>query len=227
LIAGFRRFRETYYEQNRPLFDALARKEQSPQVMMISCCDSRVDPALLFASEPGDLFVIRNVANLIPPYAPDSQYHGTSAALEFAVCGLKVKHAVVLGHSRCGGVRALLQDVSEDAASDFVRPWMEIAAPARDRARWRAAGQPDEVLRKVCEQETVQVSLANLMTFPWIRERVETNQLQLHGWYFDLENGELYALQRSDGAFHPATQQSFATGSKPGTAAGGKPGTGG
>ncbi len=169
---------------------------------MIGCSDSRVDPALLFDAEAGDLFVVRNVANLVPPYAPDREYHGTSAALEFAVRSLLVEHIVVLGHAQCGGVRALLEaPVTDD--TDFVQSWMRIAGPARDRARWRAAGQEEGVLRRVCEHESIGVSLANLMTFPWIRERVEAGQLALHGWYFDLEQGQLYELDRAQGTFLP------------------------
>lgn len=201
LIEGFRTFRETYFEQNRELFDALA-KGQSPRVMVISCCDSRVDPGLIFGTAPGEIFVVRNVANLVPPYKPDSQYHGTSAALEFAVRSLKVSHIVVMGHAHCGGVRALLEGTG-DSGSDFVNAWMDIAAPARNRALWRANGQPQEVIQQTCEHETVGVSLDNLITFPWILEAVEAGTLKLHGLYFDMDNGQLLKLDRKNGGFHP------------------------
>ncbi|MBW7852231.1 MAG: carbonic anhydrase [Rhodospirillales bacterium] len=198
LIEGFLVFRETYYERHRPLFDALARGGQSPQAMIISCCDSRVDPGRIFSAGPGDIFVVRNVANLVPPYGPDDAYHGTSAALEFAVKTLQVEHIIVLGHARCGGIGALLD---ERAGGEFITPWMAIAHPARERAKELGQGQPPEAMQRICEQQTVLVSLGNLMTFPWIRERVEDGRLALHGWYFDLETGDLFWLDQASGAF--------------------------
>lgn len=196
LIEGFRAFRESYYAENRALFDALARHGQSPKVMVISCADSRVDPLLITGAGPGDLFVVRNVANLVPPYAPDGYCHGTSAAIEFAVRSLEVEHIVVLGHAQCGGVKALLDGPPADGGDDFIAAWMSIAEPARLRALSRKVADRDR--RRTCEFETIKVSLENLMTFPWIRERVEQNRLTLHGWYFDLERGSL--LQLDDAA---------------------------
>jgi carbonic anhydrase len=202
LIDGFRRFRDGYFQENRGLFSALAQGGQQPKVLLIGCCDSRVDPSLIFGTQPGELFVLRNVANLIPPYSPDHGHHGTSAAVEFAVRNLEVEHIVVLGHSRCGGVRALIEDQGVDG-SDFVRGWMAIARTARDRALalTLSAGQPAEAARRICEQETVALSLANLMTFPWIRERVQDGRLMLYGWWFDLENGELFRLDPLSNTF--------------------------
>lgn len=196
LIAGFRRWRDTYFEENRQLFDSLAQNGQSPKVMLIGCCDSRVDPGLIFGAQPGEMFVLRNVANLIPPYAPDQGHHGTSAAVEFAVRSLEVEHVIVLGHARCGGVRALVEGGAAAESSDFIKGWMTIARSARDRALalTMSSGQPIEAAQRMCERETVAISLSNLMTFPWIRERVETGRTQLHGWWFDLDHGELFRL---------------------------------
>lgn len=195
LIQGFRGFRRTYYAENRALFDALAREGQSPKVMIIGCSDARVDPLLIVGAEPGEIFVVRNVANLVPPYAPDDRLHGTSAALEFAVLTLGVEHIVVLGHAQCGGVQALLAGPpGERGKDDFVTPWMSIARPARDKAMTIAAVGHRQ---RACEQATVEVSLNNLATFPWIRARAESGALGLHGWYFDLERG---ALMRFDAA---------------------------
>lgn len=195
LIQGFRRFREHYFDEHRTLFEALALRGQTPKVLLIGCCDSRVDPAIIFDAQPGEMFVLRNVANLVPPFAPDQGHHGTSAAVEFAVRGLEVEHIVVLGHARCGGVRALVEGQTAEQ-SDFIAGWMHIARSARDRALalTLSAGQPMDAARRMCEQETVAISLANLMTFPWIRERVEHGRLMLHGWFFDLESGELFRL---------------------------------
>jgi carbonic anhydrase len=195
MIEGFKRFRDNYFAKNRPLFDNLAQQGQTPNVLLIGCSDSRVDPAIIFDAQPGEMFVLRNVANLIPPFAPDDGHHGTSAAVEFAVRGLKVGHIIVLGHARCGGVRALIEGNPNDQ-SDFIRGWMQIARSARDRALalTLSAGQPIEAARRMCEQETVAISLGNLMTFPWIRERVEAGNLMLHGWFYDMEDGKLFRL---------------------------------
>lgn len=191
LIEGYRRFRETYWQEHRDVFEALAAG-QNPRVMVIACCDSRVDPQLIFDAKPGEIFVVRNVANLVPPYSPNRDHHGTSAALEFAVKGLNVEHIVVLGHAQCGGVRALLTS-DEGHEDDFIGSWMQIAHAARSRALSEA---PDdgETAQRICEHETVRVSLRNLMTFPWIRQRVEADKLQLHGWYFAIETGDLVRL---------------------------------
>jgi carbonic anhydrase len=195
LIEGFRRFRDTNFAQNRGLFESLAQQGQTPKVLLIGCCDSRVDPAIIFDAQPGEMFVLRNVANLIPPYAPDQGHHGTSAALEFAVRCLEVEHAIVLGHARCGGVRALVEGQSAEQ-TDFIKGWIAIARTARDRALalTLSAGQPIDSARRMCELETVAISLANLMTFPWVRERVEQSRLALHGWFYNMEEGKLSRL---------------------------------
>ncbi len=194
LIEGFRRFRQNYWRDNRETFEALAWRGQSPRAMVIACSDSRVDPQIIFQTAPGEIFVVRNVANLVPPYGPDAAYHGTSAAIEFAVRTLKVQHIIVLGHSGCGGVGALLR--GDRDADDFVTAWMEIAAPARERARSAALAAADDTHR-LCEHESIKVSLANLMSFPWLRERAESGKLALHGWHFDIEQGDLARLDES------------------------------
>ncbi len=192
LLEGYRKFRETYWVQHREVFEALAAAGQNPRIMVVACVDSRVDPQMIFDARPGDLLVVRNVANLIPPYGPNTDYHGTSAALEFAVNILKVDHILVLGHAQCGGVRALLQ-APHNHAGDFIGSWMSIASAARAQALASASGDPDKAQR-ICEHETIGVSIANLMTFPWIKERVVAGSLKLHAWYFDIESGELEIL---------------------------------
>lgn len=192
LIAGYRKFRDTYWSQNRDVFEALAATGQTPRAMIVACCDSRVDPSMIFSASPGEIFVLRNVANLVPPYAPDGDYHGTSAALEFAVRILQVKHVIIIGHSQCGGIQKLLSGPS-DQPTDFIDTWMTIAAPARERAL--AAGLPDGApTQSFCEHENIRISLANLRSFPWVRQRVEAGFLALHGWHFDIETGELTAV---------------------------------
>ena len=167
---------------------------------MIACVDSRVDPAAIFDAGPGEMLVLRNVANLVPPYAPDDAYHGTSAALEFGVRVLKVQHLVVLGHGRCGGIEALLRG-APDNARDFIAPWMGIAAPVRVRA---LQCDTPAAQQQCGEYEAVKLSLDNLMTFPWIAERVADGTLHLHGAWFAVHSGVLDLLQ-PDGSFRRAT----------------------
>ncbi len=198
LIAGYRRFRDGWYAANRALFGDLATAGQKPTKMMIGCSDARVDPAITFDTAPGEVFMVRNVANVVPPYDPDGDRHGTSAALEFAVRHLEVRNLVVLGHARCGGIDALVRMDATAPRTDFIEPWMSVAAPARDRARALAAEQgrahDHAHVCRLCELEGVKVAMANLMTFPWIAERAADGRLDVHGWYFDITTGELSRL---------------------------------
>jgi len=193
LIDGYRRFREGYYREHREQLEALAGG-QSPRIAVVSCCDSRVDPGIVFDAQPGELFVIRNVANLVPPCESEGIYHGTSAALEFAVTGLEVEHIVVLGHAQCGGVRALVDQHRRGLVrtDDFVERWVSIAYPCLDAIG--VADESAERLREV-EQEVVRLSLDNLRTFPWIAERVAAGRLTLHGWYYDLATSTIERLR--------------------------------
>lgn len=190
LIEGFHRFRQGYYADRRELYERLAVEGQRPRTMVIACADSRVDPQLLFQAAPGELFVLRNVANLVPPYRPDAGYHGASAALEFAVKELQVRDIVVLGHAHCGGVASLLAGPAA-TPSDFIGPWMSIAASAGALA---AAAAESEAAR-IGEHETVRISVRNLLTFPWIRDRVASDALRVYGCWFDLGTGELVELR--------------------------------
>ena len=198
LIEGYRRFRATGWREHRRLFKELASQGQSPRALVITCSDSRLDPQLIFNTAPGEIFVVRNVAALVPPYERDSAYHGTSAALEFAVRVLKVEHIIIMGHAQCGGIGALLRGAGA-GGDDFVKHWMDIAAPARDRALMMTEGDA-ETAQTLCEHEAVKVSLEHLMTFPWVRERIESGEMKLHGFYFGIETGELLRLD-GDGKF--------------------------
>lgn len=189
LIEGYRRFRVNSWPERKQTYERLAEKGQKPKAMILACVDSRVEPATIFDAGPGELLIVRNVANLVPPYAPDSAYHGTSAALEFGVRVLQVKDLIVLGHGQCGGVQALLNGAPE-AAQDFVGPWMEIARDARTRAMM----VPEEGRQRCCEHEVVKVSLNNLMSFPWIAERVSAGTLTLHGAWYAVRTGTLELL---------------------------------
>jgi carbonic anhydrase len=196
LLAGYRRFRANSWPEQSKFFESLAQNGQSPNALVITCVDSRVEPAMIFDTAPGEMLTVRNVANLVPPYAPDAAYHGTSAALEFGVRTLEVRHLIVLGHSLCGGAQALLEG-APDNALEFVAPWMSIAETARPRALGCAS--PEE-RQQCCEQEVIKVSLTNLMTFPWVAERVADGELMLHGVWFDIRTGALMILQ-PDGSF--------------------------
>ncbi len=185
LIEGYRKFRAETGPVERARYEALAHLGQSPEAMVIACSDSRVDPQTIFRAVPGEIFVVRNVAALVPPYKPDAGYHGTSAALEFGVKVLKVARLVVLGHGQCGGVRALAFGPPPQAR-DFIASWVEIGRPAVE-----AAGDAQEGRLARIEAEVVRLSLANLTTFPWIAEAVAAGRLVLQGYLFDVHAGML------------------------------------
>ena len=190
LLKGYERFRNGYYQKNREQLEKLAQ-QQSPNVAMVSCCDSRVDTGILFDAEPGEIFVIRNVANLIPPYELKGDYHGTSAALEFAVTCLKVKEVMVLGHANCGGIRALMENDGNIKKDGFIDRWMQIAAPAKEEILTRKDLNTLDEKIDACEKTAINYSLRNLLTHPWVRERVEKGKLRLVGYYYDLHTGQL------------------------------------
>lgn len=199
LISGYRRFREVAWPERKQLFEALASRGQKPETLVIACSDSRVDPQMIFDAGPGEMFVVRNVANLVPPFQPDTSYHGTSAAIEFAVRVLKVKRVVVMGHAQCGGIHALLEG-APPGAEDFVAGWMKIAEPARLMAEDANLEGTDR--QRFCEQCCVKLSLANLASFPWVAERAGAGDLSLLGAYFGVATGKLEMLQ-DDGSFQP------------------------
>ena len=190
LLDGYHRFREGRLESERERYRKLAIAGQRPEIMLIGCCDSRAGPEIVFDASPGELFVVRNVAALVPPYAPDGEYHGTSAALEFAVQGLRVKHIVVMAHGRCGGIAAYLSEDSEPMSpGDFIGKWMTLMKPAEARA--------DDVLNEDLgrqgrmERASVLNAIDNLRTFPCVYELERRGKLALHGAWFDIENGGL------------------------------------
>lgn len=190
LLAGFRRFQDRYYKVEGTSFAKNFSTGQNPKTLMIACCDSRVDPALLTDASPGDLFVIRNVANLIPPYEEGNGFHGVSAAIEFAVVNLKVSNIIVLGHRRCGGIHALITG-NKNKEQGFVDKWMKIAEIAHQRILRRLPGADVDTLCRSCEMESIVVSLENLNTFPFVQDALAKSQIEIMGAYFDLESGQL------------------------------------
>jgi carbonic anhydrase len=205
LIEGYRRFREHGWKAQRERWAELAAA-QRPKVMVIACSDSRVDPSMIFDTRPGEMFVVRNVANLVPPFEPDTGYHGVSAALEFAVTQLEVEELVVMGHGSCGGCAAALTgqfDSAAHGAGHFIAHWIDMLREAREQVRERYP-ELDASAYLAMEHEGVRVSLRNLRTFPWVREREETGRLKLHGAYFAIADGRLHVLDEATGAFSPA-----------------------
>ena len=203
-LSGFKSFQRTYFCGDNQLYTQLSQA-QHPKVLVIACSDSRVDPAILLGVEPGDIFVVRNVANLVPPYDPERYFDGAGAAIEYAVCHLKVDHIIVLGHAHCGGIKAMLGAAGGQLLqSDFIGNWVSMALDASrlQLSEKDAQGQPLlaplERLKDnpaLVERASVAGSLKNLMTYPWVRERVEAGNLVLHGWWFDLDTGDLWATE--------------------------------
>ena len=191
LIDGYKRFHKESFEKKREFYDRLYKEGQSPRFLVISCCDSRVHPVQIMDTNPGDIFVIRNVANLVPVNEPDGKSHGTSAAMEFAVKHLNVKHIIVLGHSQCGGIKTLMEGEHFSSEYSFVDPWMGIAKNARLSVLEKHKDKSFEEQCSYCEKSSIEISLNNLMTFPWIKEKCDSGELNIHGWYFNIKTGAL------------------------------------
>ncbi len=190
LTKGYHRFRQNRWPSEHAEYEALAANGQKPHTLVVACSDSRADPALIFDTAPGELFVVRNVANLVPPYQPDGKLHGVSAALEFGVNVLQVRHVVVMGHASCGGVTAMLRG-SPDNCQDFVAPWVEQAAPTVRRV---VETLPADQVECAAEEAVVRLSLDNLRTFPWIAEKEAAGELKLSGLHFGIAAGILTKL---------------------------------
>lgn len=189
ILNGYHNFREKYAKGDLSVMRYLSRYGQNPQIMVVACCDSRVDPALILQCDPGDLFVVRNVANIVPPYERDEAHHGTSAALEFGICFLKVNHLILLGHSQCGGIQALMDNRSI-GQNDFISNWVNLIHPSD-----KGCNVDD------CAKQALQQSYRNCLTFPWIKDRIEKQQLALHLWFFDIESGQIFMYAQEDGAY--------------------------
>jgi carbonic anhydrase len=192
LMTGYGNFRSGRYLQEAERYQRLGLGQQKPTIMVIACCDSRAAPETIFDAGPGEIFVMRNVANLVPPYAPDGKHHATSAAIEFAVLSLSVKHVVVMGHGRCGGVRAVVEDNDPLSSGDFIGQWMRDVRDVADVVRQENADA--DTLQTRVEHASVEHSLANLRTFPWLRMRENKSEVSLHGAWFDISLGELHVF---------------------------------
>lgn len=186
---GYANFRKKYLNEDTKIAK-LMEEEQSPETMIISCCDSRVDPSIIFACSPGELFILRNIANIVPPYEKNEGLHGTSAALEFAIKFLKVKHIILLGHTNCGGIKAAIND--NFPGTDFIGPWVKIAKEALNGCNKNNSNYLEE-----CVKKSLQKSYENCYTFPFINELIEKDELKIHKWFFDLETGTVHAYDEA------------------------------
>lgn len=206
LLDGYRRFRKTGWSRQRERWSELA-EGQKPKVMVVACSDSRVDPTQIFDANPGEMFVVRNVANLVPPFETGGGRHGVSAALEFAVTQLEVEEVIILGHGFCGGSAAALTGQFEgagDGEGRFIAHWIDLLDDARERVRAEHPGPYGREAFLAMEKESVKVSLRNLRTFPWVHQRESAGMLKLHGALFAIEDGILHLLDETSGEFAPA-----------------------
>jgi len=206
LLDGYRTFRTQRLPIEQSRYSELSVRGQSPEVMVIGCCDSRVSPEVIFDAGPGELFVVRNIANLVPVYQPDSGAHGVSAALEYAVSVLRIKHIVVLGHAQCGGIRAFVDKIEPLSPGDFIGKWMAMFIKPGEVVEQRSHESMQDFVERI-EKAAVFRSLENLLTFPFVRARVEQGELQLHGAYFGVAEGSLFVLDKLTKQFRMANSE--------------------
>jgi carbonic anhydrase len=192
ILQGYQLFRKKYAVGDNSVMQYLSHYGQQPQVMVVACCDSRVDPAVIFQCDPGDLFVVRNVANIVPPYEKDKMHHGTSAALEFGICFLKIKHLVLLGHSQCGGIQVLLDNPGANH-NDFISSWVSLV-----KTQYTHLHNADDYAKLALDQ-----SLQNCLTFPWLKDKVEQRELAIHQWFFDVKKGQVFTCENAQSDYQP------------------------
>jgi carbonic anhydrase len=194
ILQGYQSFRDKYAHSDRSIMQYLSDYGQQPEIMIVACCDSRVDPALILQCDPGDLFVVRNVANIVPPFEKDEAHHGTSAALEFGICFLKVKHLILLGHSQCGGIQALLNssDPRNQVQNDFINNWVSIIKNP-------GCGADTDNCAKLALTQSYQ----NCLTFPWIKQRLQDESLHVHRWFFEIKQGQIFTYDNESKEYQP------------------------
>src|ERR1700754_1481113 len=206
LLNGYRTFTTQRLPTEQSRYRELSVRGQSPEVMVIGCCDSRVSPEVIFDVGPGELFVVRNIANLVPTYQPDANAHGVSAALEYAVSVLRIKHIVVLGHAQCGGIRAFIDKAAPLSPGDFIGKWMAMFIKPGEKVEQRDNETMQDFTVRI-EKAAVFRSLENLMTFPFVRTQVESGQMNLHGAYFGVAEGSLFVLDQAAKEFRSVREQ--------------------
>ncbi|WP_145642868.1 carbonic anhydrase [Neorhizobium alkalisoli] len=210
LLTGYRNFMDGRYSDERERYRVLAEKGQTPHTLIIACCDSRAAPETIFDCGPGELFVVRNIANMVPPYEPDSQFHGTSAALEYAVQVLKIHNIVVMGHGRCGGIQAALDlDMKPLSPGDFIGKWIGLVRPAAEQIQSNDLMTQSE-RQTALERVSIRNSIANLQTFPFIKAVSEKGDLAVHGAWFDISTGELWVMNDKGDFIRPSLSEETA-----------------
>ena len=192
LLSGYHKFKDKYAQGDESVMHYLASQGQKPKIMVVACCDSRVDPALILQCDPGDLFVVRNVANIIPCYEKDDSHHGTSAALEFGICYLKVKHLIILGHSHCGGIQALLHSEAL-GKNDFITNWVSLIK----------LNVKNKLTIDNCAKLGLKQSYDHCLTFPWIKEKILSEELFIHVWFFDIKAGQIFTYVAETDTYSP------------------------
>jgi carbonic anhydrase len=192
ILQGYQTFREKYALGDKSVMQSLSHQGQKPEIMVVACCDSRVDPALILQCDPGDLFVVRNVANIVPPYERDEAHHGTSAALEFGIRFLEIKHLILLGHSQCGGIQALLESTDTNN-NDFIDNWVSLIKSPHTKAH-----DVDDYAKLALHE-----SYQNCLTFPWIKERMAQNKLTIDLWFFDIKEGQIFTYSTQQKKYQP------------------------
>lgn len=204
LYKGIHKFRESYFKKEEDFFKRLS-ENQTPEVLFITCSDSRVDPNLVTQSKPGELFIVRNVGNIIPPYDAIKDKNSVAAAIEFAVLGLKVSDIIICGHSNCGAIHALI-DKKEFRNMPHFRDWLKIASPVKDIVKFFYGDLKGEHRRRITEKENVLIQLRNIQTYPFVEQLLKTGSLHLHGWYYDIGTGSVYAYNPAENVFKKITK---------------------
>lgn len=207
LVKGNKKFREARFSKYETDLKQLAKEGQNPDILFIGCSDSRVTPELVLDTKPGDMFTLRNVGNFVPPYNPDNDYHGSSAAIEYSVNILNVKHIIVCGHSHCGAIKSLYQDLSDSPELINVKKWLELGKKAKEYTLLATQDKSNkELLYRTTEKISIIYQMENLLSFPYVVERIKKGELQIHGWYYNIENGTIECYDGNDCEFKPLSE---------------------
>ncbi len=209
LIKGNEKFRNTIFLDLKDEFKNLVQYGQKPEVLFIGCSDSRVTPDLMLGSKPGDMFILRNVGNFVPPYKHDEDFHGSAAAIEYAVSVLKVKHIVVCGHSHCGACKSLYEEIPDTKSLIHVKTWLKLGAKAKQRTLKNKRFTNEEEMYRATERNSIRYQLENLLTYPDVVKLVESKKLKIHGWYYDIESAKIDYYDNSDDIFKPLSEFTY------------------
>ena len=209
LIKGHQQFKENQSDDFKEELKRLVKEGQKPEVLFIGCSDSRVTPDLMLGTKPGDMFILRNVGNFIPPYKHDEDFHGSAAAIQFAVAVLKVKHIIVCGHSHCGACKSLYQDIPDNESYVHIKTWLKLGAQAKERTLRNKRFNTEEEMYRVTERNSIRHQLDNLMTYPEINKLSNEDKISIHGWYYDIETGNILVYNKENDQFKPIEEWKY------------------